>query len=161
MSAYLQIIIMIAIRKDEHSAKVSQLSVRLRMGLKPNNPQSEIVKKLIDIHAQHVSLTNALSALRVYEAKIRSEESGKVVNQKLAGKIGQIRLAYEVIAENKAFVSKTYTNSQNNKFSKNTLISDTLIVLMSHYERQYLADTIKMITWRTLRILLMMTRLRS
>lgn len=119
MSAYLQIIIMIAIRKDEHSAKVSQLSVRLRMGLKPNNPQSEIVKKLIDIHAQHVSLTNALSALRVYEAKIRSdEESGKVVNQKLAGKIGQIRLAYEVIAENKAFVSKTYTNSQNNKFSK-------------------------------------------
>ena len=48
MSAYLQIIIMIAIRKDEHSAKVSQLSVRLRMGLKDNNPQSEIVKKLID-----------------------------------------------------------------------------------------------------------------
>lgn len=38
MSAYLQIIIMIAIRKDEHSAKVNQLSVRLRMGLKPNNP---------------------------------------------------------------------------------------------------------------------------
>ncbi|MGE6343412.1 hypothetical protein [Psychrobacter nivimaris] len=119
MSAYLQIIIMIAIRKDEHSAKVSQLSVRLRMGLKDNNPQSEIIKKLIDIHAQRASLRNALEALRVYEAKIRSdEESGKVVNQKLASKIGQIRLAYEVIAENKAFVGKTYTNSQNNKFSK-------------------------------------------
>ena len=119
MSAYLQIIIMIAIRKDEHSVKVGQLSVRLRMGLKPNNPQAEIVKKLIDIHAQHVSLTKALAALRVYEAKIRSdEESGKVVNQKLAGKIGQIRLAYEVVAENKAFVSKTYTSSQNNELSK-------------------------------------------
>lgn len=119
MSAYLQIIIMIAIRKDEHSAKVSQLSVRLRMGLKDNNPQSEIVKKLIDIHAQRASLTNALAALRVYEAKIRSdEESGKVVNQKLAGKIGQIRLAYEVVAENKAFVGKTYTNSQKNELSK-------------------------------------------
>lgn len=119
MSAYLQVIIMIAIRKDDHSAKVNQLSVRLRMGLKDNNPQSEIVKKLIDIHAQRASLTNALAALRVYEAKIRSdEESGKVVNQKLAGKIGQIRLAYEVVAENKAFVGKTYTNSQNNKFSK-------------------------------------------
>ena len=119
MSAYLQIIIMIAIRKDDHSAKVSQLSVRLRMGLKDNNPQSEVVKKLIDIHAQRASLTNALAALRVYEAKIRSdEESGKVVNQKLAGKIGQIRLAYEVVAENKAFVGKTYTNSQNNELSK-------------------------------------------
>lgn len=119
MSAYLQIIIMIAIRKDEHSVKVGKLSVRLRMGLKPNNPQAEIVKKLIDIHAQHVSLTKALAALRVYEAKIRSdEESGKVVNQKLAGKIGQIRLAYEVVAENKAFVGKTYTNSQNNELSK-------------------------------------------
>ena len=119
ISAYLQIIIMIAIRKDEHSAKVSQLSVRLRMGLKDNNPQSEIVKKLIDIHAQRASLTNALAVLRVYEAKIRSdEESGKVVNQKLAGKIGQIRLAYEVVAENKAFVGKTYTNSQNNELSK-------------------------------------------
>jgi len=113
MSAYLQIIIMIAIRKDEHSAKVNQLSVRLRMSLKDNNPQSEIVKKLINIHAQRASLTNALAALRVYEAKIRrDEESGKVVNQKLAGKIGQIRLAYEVVAENKAFVGKTYTNSQ-------------------------------------------------
>ena len=119
MSAYLQVIIMIAVRKDEHSAKVNQLSVRLRMGLKDNNPQSEIVKKLIDIHAQHASLTNALAALRIYEAKIRSdEESGKVVNQKLAGKIGQIRLAYEVVAENKAFVGKTYTNSQNNELSK-------------------------------------------
>ena len=119
MSAHLQIIIMIAIRKDKHSAKVSQLSVRLRMGLRDNNPQSEIVKKLIDIHAQRASLTNALAALRVYEAKIRSdEESGKVVNQKLAGKIGQIRLAYEVVAENKAFVGKTYTNSQNNELSK-------------------------------------------
>lgn len=119
MSAYLQIIIMIAIRKDEHSAKVSQLSVRLRMGLKDNNPQSEIVKKLIDIHAQRASLTKALALLRQYEAQMRDDEdSGKVVNQKLAGKIGQIRLAYEVIADNKAFVGRTYTNSQNNKFNK-------------------------------------------
>lgn len=119
MSAYLQIIIMIAIRKDDHSAKVGQLSVRLRMGLKNNNPQSEVVKKLIDIHAQRASLTKVLAALRVYETKIRSdEESGKVVNQKLAGKIGQIRLVYEVVAENKAFVGKTYTNSQNNELSK-------------------------------------------
>ncbi|MDN3399419.1 hypothetical protein QL919_11850 [Psychrobacter sp. APC 3426] len=119
MSAYLQIIIMISIRKDDHSAKVNQLSVRLRMGLKDNNPQFEIVKKLINIHAQHVSLTKALALLRQYEAQIRNDEdSGKVVNQKLAGKIGQIRLAYEVVAENKAFVGKTYTNSQNNELSK-------------------------------------------
>ena len=119
MSAYLQIIIMIAIRKDDHSAKVSQLSVRLRMGLKDNNPQSEIVKKLISIHAQHASLTDALAALRQYEAQIGNDEKlGRIVNKKLAGKIGQIRLAYEVVAENKAFVGKTYTNSQNNELSK-------------------------------------------
>ena len=130
MSAYLQIIIMIAIRKDNHYAKVSQLSVRLRMGLKSNNPQSEIVKKLINIHAQRVPLTKALAALRVYEAKIRSdEESGEVVNQKLAGKIGQIRLAYEVVAENKAFVGKTYTNSKNNELGKD------------HSNKQYLDST--------------------
>ena len=119
MSAYLQIIIIISIRKDDHSAKLNQLSVRLRMGLKDNNPQSEIVKKLIGIHAQHASLTNVLAVLRQYEAQIRDdEESGKVVNQKLAGKISQIRLAYEVVAENKAFVSKTYANSKNNELSK-------------------------------------------
>ncbi|MDE4454208.1 hypothetical protein [Psychrobacter sp. DAB_AL62B] len=119
MSAYLQIIIMIAIRKDDHSAKVNQLSVRLRMGLKDNNPQSEIVKKLISIHAQHASLTDALASLRQYEAQIGNDEKlGRIVNKKLAGKIGQIRLAYEVVAENKAFVSKTYTNSQNNELSK-------------------------------------------
>ncbi len=119
MSAYLQIIIMIAIRKDDHSAKVSQLSVRLRMGLKDNNPQTEIIKKLISIHAQHASLTDALAALRQYEAQIGNDEKlGRIVNKKLAGKIGQIRLAYEVVAENKAFVGKTYSNSQNNELSK-------------------------------------------
>ena len=105
--------------KDEHSVKVGQLRCS-RMGLKPNNPQAEIVKKLIDIHAQHVSLTKAL-ALRVYEAKIRSdEEPGKVVNQKLAGKIGQIRLAYEVVAENKAFVSKPILAHKTMSLVKNT-----------------------------------------
>jgi hypothetical protein len=119
ISAYLQLIIMIAIRKDEHSTRVNQLSVRLRMGLKDNNPQSEIVKKLIDIHAQYASLTNVLAALREYEVQTRNdEESGKVVNQKLAGKVGQIRLAYEVVAENKAFVGKTYTSSKNSELSK-------------------------------------------
>lgn len=119
MSAYLQVIIMIAVRKDDHSAKVNQLSVRLRMGLKDNNPQSEIIKKLISIHAQYASLTDALAALRQYEAQVGNDEKlGRIVNKKLFGKIGQIRLAYEVVAENKAFVGKTYTSSQNNELSK-------------------------------------------
>lgn len=130
MSAYLQVIIMIAVRKDEHSAKINQLSVRLRMGLKNNNPQSKIVDKLITIHAQHDSMANVLSALRQYEAQTKNNEaSGKVINQKLAGKIGQIRLAYEVVAENKVFVGKTYTNSKDNEPSKghsNTLYLDSI-----------------------------------
>ena len=129
MSAYLQVIIMIAARKDEHSAKINQLSVRFRMGLKNNNPQSKIVDKLITIHAQHDSMANVLSALRQYEAQTKNNEaSGKVINQKLAGKIGQIRLAYEVIAENKVFVGKTYSNSKDNEPSKehsNTLYLDS------------------------------------
>ena len=112
MSVYLQMILRITLREDNHFAKVNQLGVRVRMGLNAHNPQSEIINELIDIHAQQSSLENVLDAIRQYEVLTKkSEISGRVINKKLAGKIGRIRLAYEVVAVDKAFVGKTYSKS--------------------------------------------------
>lgn len=110
MSVYLQIILRITLREDKHFAKVNQLGVRVRMGLNAHNPQSEILNELIHIHTQHDTLAGVLNSIREYEALMKqSEASGEVINKKLAGKIGRIRLAYEVVAEDKAFVGKTYS----------------------------------------------------
>ena len=129
MSIYLQIIVRITMRGDGHLAKVSQLGVRVRMGLNANNPQSEIVKELIGIHAQQSSLESVLHAIRQYEVLTKqSEASSKVVNKKLAGKIGRIRLAYEVVAEDKAFIGKTYSKSDdtdNNSVGLNKVFLDS------------------------------------
>ena len=112
MSAYLQIIIRITLREDKHFAKVNQLGVRVRMGLNAHNPQSEILNQLIHIHTQQNTLAGVLDRIRHYETLTRqSEASGKVINKKLAGKIGRIRLAYEVVAEDKHFVGKTYSKA--------------------------------------------------
>ena len=112
MSVYLQIILMITLREDKHFAKVNQLGVRVRMGLSAHNPQSEILNKLIHIHTQQNTLAGVLDRIRQYEALTKqSETSGRVINKKLAGKIGRIRLAYEVVAEDKEFVGKTYSKA--------------------------------------------------
>lgn len=129
MSVYLQIIIRITMRGDNHFAKVSQLGVRVRMGLNAHNPQSELINQLIDIHAQRSSLENVLDAICQYEVLTKqSEASSKVVNKKLAGKIGRIRLAYEVVAEDKAFIGKTYSKSDdtdNNSVGLNKVFLDS------------------------------------
>lgn len=120
MSVYLQIILRLTLREDKHFAKVNQLGVRVRMGLKAHNPQSEILNELIHIHAQQDTLASVLGGIRVYEAITKqSEASGKVINKKLAGKIGRIRLAYEVVGEDKQFVGKTYSKAD----SKNVVNS--------------------------------------
>lgn len=120
MSVYLQIILRITLREDKHFAKVNQLGVRVRMGLSAHNPQSEILSQLIDIHTQQNTLAGVLDRIRQYEALTKqSETSGKVINKKLAGKIGRIRLAYEVVAEDKQFVGKTYSKAD----SKNVVNS--------------------------------------
>ncbi|MGP4971419.1 hypothetical protein [Psychrobacter aquimaris] len=129
MSIYLQIIVRITMRGDGHLAKVSQLGVRVRMGLNANNPQSEIIKELIGIHAQQSSLESVLDAIRQYEVLTKqSEASSKVVNKKLAAKIGRIRLAYEVVAKDKTFISKTYSKSDdtdNNSVGLNKVFLDS------------------------------------
>ena len=129
MSVYLQIILRITLREDEHFAKVNQLGVRVRMGLNANNPQSEILDQLIDIHTQQSSLENVLYAIRQYEILTKqAEASGRVINKKLAGKIGRIRIAYEVVAEDKAFIGKTYfksDNTDNNSVGLNKVFLDS------------------------------------
>ena len=112
MSGYLKIIFMITARHDKHFAKIDKLGVRVRMALRPTDPQRSILDQLISIHAQCDSLSSCLSAIRQYEASVKQEEAtGKTANQYLASKIGQIRLAYEVMIDNKTFVGKTYTES--------------------------------------------------
>ena len=129
MSVYLQITLRITLREDNHFAKVSQLGVRVRMGLNSHNPQSEIINELIGIHAQQSSLESILNAIRRYEALTKqSEASNKVVNKKLAAKISRIRLAYEVVAEDKAFIGKTYSKSDdtaNNSVGLNKVFLDS------------------------------------
>lgn len=122
MSVYLQIILRITLREDKHFAKVNQLGVRVRMGLNAHNPQSEILNELIHIHTQQDTLAGVLDGICQYEAITKhSEASGKVINKKLARKIGRIRLAYEVVAEDKEFVGKTYSKTSRNDDFKSDL----------------------------------------
>jgi len=112
MSGYLKIMFMITARHDKHFAKIDKLGVRIRMALRPADPQRGILDQLISIHDQCDSLSSCLSHIKQYEASVKQEEvTGKTANQYLASKIGQIRLAYEVVIDNKTFVSKTYTKN--------------------------------------------------
>jgi len=110
MSGYLKVMVMITARHDKHFAKIDKLSVRVRMALRPADPQRNILDQLISIHAQCDSLSSCLPHIRQDEASVKQEEAtGKTANQYLGSKIGQIRLAYEVAINNKTFVGKTYT----------------------------------------------------
>ncbi|WP_169391424.1 MULTISPECIES: hypothetical protein [Psychrobacter] len=109
MSGYLKVMFLITARHDKHFAKIDKLGVRIRMGLKPHDPQRELINKLIEIHESRHNLSSCLTDIRLYEVQMREgEASGKKANNNLASKIGQIRLAYEVVIKNKAFVSKDY-----------------------------------------------------
>jgi hypothetical protein len=123
MSGYLKVIIMITARHDKHFAKIDKLGVRVRMALRSSDPQRGILEQLISIHAQCDSLSSCLSYIRQYEASVKQEEAtGKTANQYLGSKIGQIRLAYEVVINNKTFVGKTYTGSTKRVKSAQTVI---------------------------------------
>ena len=123
MSGYLKVIFMITARHDKYFAKIDKLGVRIRMALKPTDPQRKILDQLISIHAQCDSLTSCLLHIRQYEASVKQEEAtGKTANQYLGSKVGQIRLAYEVAIDNKTFVGKTYTESTKRVKSAQTVI---------------------------------------
>ena len=123
MSGYLKVIFMITARHDKHFAKIDKLGVRVRMALRPSDPQCEILDQLISIHDQCDSLSSCLSYIRQYEASVKQKEAtGKTANQYLGSKIGQIRLAYEVVINNKTFVGKNYTESTKRVKSAQTVI---------------------------------------
>ena len=112
MSGYLKVMIMITVRHNKHFAKIDKLGVRVRMALRPSDPQRGILDQLISIHDQCDSLSSCLPYIRQYEASVKQEEAtGETANQYLGSKIGQIRLAYEVAIDNKAFIGKTYNES--------------------------------------------------
>ena len=112
MSGYLKVIFMITVRHNKHFAKIDKLGVRVRMALRPSDPQRGILDQLISIHDQCDSLSSCLPHIIQHEASVKQEEAtGKKANQYLASKIGQIRLAYEVAIDNKAFIGKTYTEN--------------------------------------------------
>lgn len=134
MSGYLKVMIMITVRHDKHFAKIDKLGVRIRMALRPNDPQRRILDQLISIHAQYDSLSSCLSYIRQYEASVKQEEAtGKTANQYLGSKIGQIRLAYEVAIDNKAFIGKTYNES-----TKRVKLAQTITKTGAHIDGESL-----------------------
>lgn len=134
MSGYLKVIFMITVRHDKHFAKIDKLGVRVRMALRPTDPQRGILDQLISIHAQCDSLSSCLPYIRQYEASVKQEEAtGETANQYLASKIGQIRLAYEVAIDNKAFIGKTYNES-----TKRVKSAQTVTKKMAHIDGELL-----------------------
>ena len=130
ISGYLKVIFMITARHDKHFAKIDKLGVRVRMALRPNDPQRGILDQLISIHAHCDGLSSCLSAIRQYEASVKQGVAeGKTANQYLGSKIGQIRLAYEVAIDNKTFVGKTYT-----KDTKRTKSAQTVTKTVAHID---------------------------
>lgn len=151
MSSYLQIIFMITSRNDKHYAKIDRLGIRVRMGLKHGSPQGEILDTLIDIHAKHHSLEGVLASLKQYEGTIKKKEKiGERYNNNLTSKIGQIRLAYEVVAEDKEFYGKNRCSSNKkeqhrvkvNKQVKRSLKADDEPLLTKSYPTKHKNDNV-------------------
>ncbi|MGO3640576.1 MAG: hypothetical protein ACTJFK_01300 [Psychrobacter sp.] len=136
MSGYLKVIFMITVRHDKHFAKIDKLGVRVRMALRPSDPQRGILDQLISIHDQCDGLSSFLSHIRQYEASVKQEEAtGETANQYLGSKIGQIRLAYEVAIDNKAFIGKTYTEN-----TKRVKSAQTVTKTVAHIDGEPLQE---------------------
>ena len=64
MSGYLKVMVMITARHDKHFDKIDKLGVRVRMALRTNDPQRNILDQLISIHAQGDSLRSCLDHIK-------------------------------------------------------------------------------------------------
>ena len=107
MSKYLQLILLIVKRQDKHFNKVNKLGVRIRMSLKKNSSQTAIIDELIDIHDSSANVFQNFADIELYEQDMRHrEETGLVKTHNLAKKIGEIRLAYEVIIKDKSYIER-------------------------------------------------------
>ena len=85
MSGYLKVILMITARHDKYFAKIDKLGVRIRMALRPTDPQRKILDQLITIHAQCDSLTSCLPHIRQYEASVKQPINILVVKSVKSG----------------------------------------------------------------------------
>lgn len=107
MSKYLQLILLIVKRQDKHFNKVNKLGVRIRMSLKKNSSQTAIIDELIDIHDSSANVFQNFADIELYEQDMRHrEETGLVKTHNLAKKIGEIRLAYEVVIKDKSYIER-------------------------------------------------------
>lgn len=107
MSVYLQLMICIAKREDKHFKRINQLGVRVRMALGINSAQYAILESLHEIHAKYKNADDNLNAIREDEESLKNKEAtGEVKILNLAQKLGQIRLAYEVVIENKEAITR-------------------------------------------------------
>lgn len=107
MSKYLQLILLIAEREDKHFNKINALGVRIRMALTKNSSQTEIIDELIRIHDSSANVIENFADIKTYEQNMdHREQTGIVKTKSTATKIGKIRLAYEVIIEDKDYIDR-------------------------------------------------------
>lgn len=107
ISKYLQLILLIVERKDKHFNKINKLGVRIRMALKKNSSQTAIIDELIKIHASSANVYENLANIESYEKDMQhKEQTGLVKNTNLAKKVGEIRLAYEIVIEDKDYIER-------------------------------------------------------
>lgn len=107
LSKYLQLILLIVKRQDKHFNKINKLGVRIRMALKKNSSQTAIIDELIKIHTSSSNVYENFADIESYEQDMRHrEETGLVKTHNLAKKIGEIRLAYEVIIKDKSYIER-------------------------------------------------------
>lgn len=121
MSRYLQLMILIAQGDNRHYNKVNKLGVRIRMALGENSSQAVILESLFEIHAKSNQAHQNLTDIEAYEQYIfHNEKTGKTKVTNLSKKIGEIRLAYEVVIKNKAFIERSRNSNQRDKKPKNS-----------------------------------------
>lgn len=112
LGKYLQVLLLISYRGEDHKDKVKHMCVRVRMALDEHKAQHRILTKLFEVHHQNDDIESVFTDIRAFEKTTQTQESsGEIRNDHLAQKIGQIRYAYEVAYQDR----KAYQVSRNRK----------------------------------------------
>jgi hypothetical protein len=121
ISKYLQFILLIVEREDKHFNKINNLGVRIRMALKKNSSQTAIIDELINIHGSSANVYENFADIESYEQGMRHrEQTGLVKNTNIAKKVGEIRLAYEVVLEDKVYIERKFRGKGQSVFINKT-----------------------------------------
>ena len=114
MSKYLQLILLIVERRDDHFKKINILGMRIRMALQ-STPQKTIIEELINIYAASNNVNEDFDNLVSYEQERKlKEKNGLVENIKLANKIREIRFAYKVVIEDIDYIGQERKSNSRN-----------------------------------------------